>query len=167
MDIFVIKTSEVDNFTEDFLKKFQKKEISNKKTLTTHCLAYAMLESILREFYKIEDREIIFEGSKPCLKNKAKYFSLSHSAERIVIAFSDFDCGIDIEKIKPRDYKSISERMNFKCENLEGFYQEWTNYEALYKLGTEALSHFFCPFEEYVLTAVSANADEKFELYIS
>ena len=167
MDIFIIKTSEIDNFTEEFLLNFQKKEISNKKTLMTHCLAYAMLDSILREKYSIENREIVFKTAKPSLKNKEKYFSLSHSSERIAIAFSDFDCGIDIEKIKPRDFDAISARMNFKCDNLEGFYHEWTNFEASYKLGKEVLSAYSSPVEDYMLTAVSSNPEEKFELYIS
>ena len=122
---------------------------------------------ILREKYNIEDREIIFEDKKPFLKNKTKYFSLSHSSEKIALAFSDFDCGIDIEKVKPRDFESIAKRMNFECNNLEDFYQAWTNYEASYKLGKEASNQFFCPIEEYVLTAVSTNPKEIFDLYIA
>ena len=167
MAIFIINTSEIENFSEEFLKNFQKKEISNHKKLMIHCLTYAMLDSILREVYKINDRTIIFEKAKPVLKNKEKYFSLSHSSEKIAIAFSDYNCGIDIEKAKAREYRAISKRMKFNCNNLEDFYQEWTNFEASYKLNDEIKSHYYCSIDDYALTAVSINPEEKFELFIS
>ena len=167
MDIFVINVSEIDNFTEDFLLKFQKKEISNKKTLMKHCLTYAMLDSILREKYFIEDRELVFVNKKPFLKNRKKHFSLSHSGDKIAIAISDFNCGLDIERIKNRDFQAIAERMNFECNTLEEFYKQWTEFEAKYKLNDEIIAKNSYIIEDYVLTVVSSNLKEEFELYVS
>ena len=165
MDIFLINTSEIDNFSEDFLLKFQKKDIRNKKTLMTHCLTYAMLDSILREKYNLEEREIVFYNGKPLLKNKKKYFSISHSCEKIAIAFSDFDCGIDIEKMKNRDFDAIAKRMNFACKNLEEFYQCWTLFEAEYKLNKKTKNKIFFKIEDFALTVVSSDQNENFEIY--
>ena len=167
MDIFIIRTSEVGNFSEEFLKKFQKKEISNKQTLKTHCLTYAMLDSILRGIYKLENREIIYEGKKPVLRSRSKYFSLSHSSELIAIAVSNYNCGIDIEQRKERNYEAISKRMGFESSTQEEFYHNWTFFEAKYKLAETEASSFIFPMEDYYLTAVSSNANEKFELFIS
>lgn len=78
-----------------------------------------MVDRILRDFYGIEDRDIVFNGKKPFLKNRKKFFSVSHSNDFIALAFSDYDCGVDIEKIKIREFEDISKRMGFKCNTLE------------------------------------------------
>ena len=68
------------------------------------------------------------------------HFSISHSEELIAIAFSDSNCGVDIEKIKLREFKRIADRMKFNAETLGEFYQEWTKYEATYsRYATEPL----------------------------
>lgn len=166
MDIFIIETSDSDNINDELLYKFQKKEISNRNVRKTHSLAYLMLDRILRDFYKIENREIVFENKKPLLKTREKYFSISHSREYIAICFSDNDCGIDIEKIIERDYKSIAERMEFECNSLEEFYYVWTKFESDYKLGIPAQSHKQFKYENYIITASCSNENENFEIYI-
>lgn len=167
MDIFVIKITNADTIDKDLLKQFQKKEISNPKTWNSHCFSYLMLDKILKEVYKIEDRVIIFENKKPLLKSRKKHFSISHSKDFIAIAFSDFNCGIDIEKIKSRDFEKISKRKNFKAHTIEEFYQEWTKFEAEYKLNSKVFSSKNFQIENYSLTAVSENPDEKYEIYFS
>lgn len=166
MDIFVIEIIDADSVHQKLLLEFKKKEISNPKKLNQHCLSYLMVDRILREFYKIDNREIIFNGNKPLLKSGTKHFSISHSGDYIALAFSDFDCGIDIEKNKPRDFKEISKRMSFHCNTLEEFYSEWTLFEAKYKLGCQPLCAKTYKLGDYTLTAVSKNNDENFEIYI-
>ena len=85
----------------------------------------------------------------------------------IAIAFSDSNCGIDIEKIKLREFKKISERMKFKAETLGDFYQEWTKYEAHYKLGKNVEYGSVANFDldDYALCAVSENPCEEFEIF--
>jgi len=166
MDIFVISTSDSDNIRPELLEEYKHKEFSNKEKQKEHCFSYLMLDRILREVYKIENREIEFVNKKPYLKSREKFFSVSHSKGYIVIAFSDAECGVDIEKIVERDFKAISERMNFVSSNLEEFYQWWTKYEAEYKLGEKAKNFYQALYDGYSLTAVSSNVQEKFELFI-
>ena len=86
MDIFVIEIIDADSVHQKLLLEFKKKEISNPKKLNQHCLSYLMVDRILREFYKIDDREVTFEGNKPKLKSGAKRFSISHSGDYIAPA---------------------------------------------------------------------------------
>ena len=165
MRIFIININDYKSIKINDIKKFQHKEISNEKSLYVHCLAYFLLDKILRKKYSIEDREIVFENNKPFLKTNEKQFSISHSNDFITIAISDYDCGVDIEKIKNRDYKKISERMNFDSLSLKDFYKKWTEFEAGYKLTNKKFASIKnIDLEEYYLTAISSNSEEDFEI---
>lgn len=168
MDIFIINTSSSDNISAELMEKFRHKDFTNKKKEKEHCFAYLMLDRILKDVYKIENRKIEFINEKPYLEAKEKYFSISHSEGYVLIAFSNSKCGVDVERIKERDYKAIAERMNFKVKTLEDFYKEWTKYEAEYKLGSgdkyKSIKQIIS--EDYAITAVSENSQETFEIYI-
>ena len=166
MDIFIFETDCSKNIEDSLLFSFQNKKISNEKILKIHCLAYLMLDRILKNIYNLEDRTIVFEDGKPFLKNKTLYISISHSGEYIAIAVSKYNCGVDIEKNKKRNYIGISERMNFKADNLNDFYLEWTKYEADYKLGEPVQSYKQFQLENYSVTASSSVQNETFEIYI-
>lgn len=166
MDIFVIRVKDADNVHMELLKEFQKKEISDFGKWNAHCFSYLMVDRILREVYNIEDREIIFDGKKPVLKSGIKHFSISHSGEYTALAFSDYNCGIDIEEIKLREFEKISKRMGFKCDTLEDFYKSWTKYEADYKLSVPAQKNKYCKISGYALTASSVNLSEEFEVWV-
>ena len=56
--------------------------------------------------------------------------------------------------------------MGFKCDTLEDFYNEWTKYEAEYKLGKPAQKFKKIKLDDYVLTVSSVNIQEEFEIYI-
>ena len=166
MDIFVINKSDINNIEPELLEQFRYKTISNKNKLSEHCLSYLMLDRILKEVYKIENRELEFVKGKPYLKNRQKFFSISHSGEYVLIGFSDSECGVDIEKIKNRDIDSISKRMNFRSKTLDDFYKDWTKYEAEYKLGQKCAAFFQNSFHGYMITSVCSNIQEKFNFYI-
>lgn len=167
MDIFIIETSNTEKVKIDTLKQFQKKEISDENKWKIHCLSYLLVDKFLEEVYEIESREIVFEDGKPILIDGGKHFSISHSEDLIAIAFSDSNCGVDIEKIKLREFKKISERMKFEAETLGEFYEEWTKYEAMYKLGKDITYGSVANFDldEYALCAVSEDPCEEFELF--
>lgn len=165
MDVFVIEIKDADNVHMELLREFQKKEISDSEKWNQHCFSYLMVDRILKEFYKLEDREIVFEEKKPVLKSGKKHFSISHSGKYAALAFSDFNCGIDIEEIKQRDFEKISKRMGFVCSNLEEFYKAWTTFEAEYKLAAKAKSNGFYCLDNYSLAVVSENPQEDFELW--
>ena len=166
MDIFVIEAGISENIEKSLLEQFGNKKFSNPKKRYVHSLSYLMLDSILKEVYKIEDRNIVFLNKKPYLANRQKYFSISHSGDYITLVFSDYDCGADIEKIKHRDFAAIAERMGFDSKTEEGFYYDWTLYEAEYKLGGKSAKYKSFKYSDYIITASSSNKEEVFELYI-
>ena len=167
MEIYIIDIANSEKVKEETLKLYQKKDISDEKKWRVHCLSYLLVDKFLEEVYGIESREIVFEDGKPILIDGGKHFSISHSEELITLAFSDSNCGVDIEKIKLREFKKIAERMNFEAETLGEFYQEWTRYEALYKLGknTEYGSIADFDLDDYALAAVSEDPCEEYEIY--
>ena len=167
MDIFIIDTKKSDNLEPELLKKFCYKNFANKNREKIHCFSYLMLDKILKEVYEIEGDTILFDDKKPKLRTEKKYFSISHSNEYIAIAFSDFECGIDIEEVKQRDYKKISARMNFDSRSLEDFYSDWTKFEAEYKLDSEPKSMYNFHIPKYAVTAVSTNKNEHFDVFFS
>jgi 4'-phosphopantetheinyl transferase len=89
---------------------------------------------------------------KPYLSGKyenALYFSVSHSADRTLIAIaSDYDLGVDIEQHRKRDFDSLVSRYFSNSEQqvlmqlcpesrLQGFYHTWCRKEAYLKaIGT-------------------------------
>lgn len=166
MDIFIIKISDAENIKPELLEEFRHKSFANKKKQTEHCLSYLMTDKILKGVYRIEKRDLEFVNGKPYLKTREKFFSISNSGEYIVLAFSDGECGVDIEEMKERDFVSISKRMKFNSETSEDFYSEWTTYEAEYKLGSKYKSKKQMKTENYMITAVSENIQETFEVYI-
>lgn len=167
MEIYIIETSNISKVQAETLDKYQKKEFSDENKRKIHCLSYLLVDKFLEEVYDIKSREIVFEEGKPILIDGGKHFSISHSEDFIAIAFSDSNCGVDIEKIKLREFKKIAERMKFEAETLGEFYEEWTKYEALYKLGKNieygSIANF--DLDDYALTAVSEDPCEEYELY--
>lgn len=167
MDIYIIEVGNAEKVSEETLKWYQKKEITNEEKWKTHCLSYLLVDKFLEEVYGIENRELVFDNGKPMLLDGRKHFSISHSNDLIAIAFSDSNCGVDIEKVKLREFQSISERMGFEANTLGEFYEEWTRYEALYKLGSKDNYGSIAVYDldDYVLTAVSDDPCEDFELF--
>lgn len=167
MDIYIIEICNAEKVKPETLRQFQKKEITDENTWKVHCLSYLLVDKFLEEVYGIESREIVFEDGKPILIDGGKHFSISHSEDLIAIAFSDSNCGIDIEKIKLREFKKIAERMKFEAETLGEFYEEWTKYEAIYKLGKNIEYGSIASFDldEYALAAVSEDPCEEFEIF--
>lgn len=166
MDIFVIKISESNNIKPELLEDFRHKKFSDSKKQKEHCLSYLMTDMILKSVYNIENREVEFDNGKPYLRTREKFFSISHSGEYIVLAFSGSECGVDVEMMKERDFVSISKRMKFNSKTLEEFYAEWTKYEAEYKLGSKYKSIKQMTAKDCMITAVSSNSQEEFEIYI-
>jgi 4'-phosphopantetheinyl transferase len=96
------------------------------------------------------------ENGKPYLDSKDIHFNLSHSGEWVVFAYCDRETGIDIEKVRPVNYR-IAERFFSSGENdilsglkgkrkLNFFFDLWTLKESYLKmLGTgltKSLSSF-------------------------
>lgn len=107
---------------------------------------------IVRQFYaqelKVEWNSIQFEyntNDKPSLKNiNDHFFNISHSGNQVVVAFSNKEVGIDVEKVKG-DRRKIAQRFftkgeisdmrkaGIKDEQILYFYQLWTLKESYMK----------------------------------
>ena len=84
------------------------------------------------------------QNGKPMLQSGKPFFNLSHSGEYVVLAISDIDIGLDIEKIRdihwPTVRKVFQESQQDQLENTpkteqpQQFTKLWTNWEAKLKL---------------------------------
>lgn len=101
------------------------------------------IQECLRDYLKIDDNiEVIRDMSgKPYAAGCDINFSIAHSGEYIVAAVSENPVGIDIEKIRDRDYQKIAERyynrdeiVEVREKGLTHFYTLWTMKEAYGKL---------------------------------
>lgn len=98
-----------------------------------HLLGRRIVQDVAKSVYGIDD-EIITTGKRPHFKNNGIYFSISHSENIVVVAFSEEPVGIDVEFIKPRNLPKLIKRYDLDIKStLEGFYEWWTAYEAKYK----------------------------------
>lgn len=161
MKIFYIKKDKfLNNIKIEDLKKFSDGKVykSNDKYLEHLCGLY-LAKNVAKKFYGISNPEIEIRNFKPFFKDNNLYFSISHSANIVAVAFHNENIGFDIEQCKTsRDYKKILERFNIKKENptKEDFYKFWTLHEAGIKLGTNYVSSFTMPLtDDYILSCVS------------
>lgn len=83
---------------------------------------------------------------KPFFVGESIYFSLSHTGDLWMCAFSEFPCGLDIQETGSRDIDRIAERMYTDNEKKyvqlwgsEGFYDVWVRKEALAKYTGEGI----------------------------
>lgn len=95
-----------------------------------------MVRSFLSNRLNLSNRKIKFKKNrfgKPYLKSSTRvYFNISHSGKWIVSAFSSKPVGIDIEKLKPVDFK-LARR----------FFSQEENKDLLKKNVTERQAFFF------------------------
>lgn len=80
-------------------------------------------------------------NGKPYIDNLDIEISVSHSDEYIVLAIDKDPIGVDIERIRNRDYISMAERfytneeaLLVKDKGIQSFYELWTMKEAYCKL---------------------------------
>lgn len=158
MRIFYIDTDEfLKNHDYEFLRQYsENREFKSEKRLIQYSVGRYIVKTVAKEIFKIPDTAIIVENEKPKFKSGGIYFSISHCENIVAAAFDTAECGLDIEKIKPRDFNALAERYNKKFTSAEDFYRFWTEYEAEIKLGKSITSKYSCIFlETFMLTAVS------------
>lgn len=107
----------------DSLKHY-KNEISKKEQAA----------SLLLKRKYVPDYYIDING-KPM--SKKAYFNISHSHGLVVLVLDQHSIGVDIEKIKEVEQKTIdfisSEQEKKYIKNIKNFYEVWTNKESLVK----------------------------------
>jgi len=139
------------------------------------------------------DKELILAQDsfgKPYFQNfKKLQFSISHSKNRLVIAFSwSSSIGVDIEFVKFRHYQKLAERIATAEEiksfasskrKKQDFYKLWTKKEAISKVSgqgfrmgfrnirTHQWPHKTKILGSYVLTVATRNPKTKFKIHSS
>ena len=81
------------------------------------------------------------EGKKPRFDTEKVYFNLSHSHGVIMLGISHTPIGVDIEKIRDIDFSKFT---FIDAEDVEDFFEKWTERESYLKLTGEGLSNFRC-----------------------
>ena len=77
---------------------------------------------------------------KPVLSSG--YVSVSHSADAIAIAVSDFPVGIDFERIREVNYRSVLARLGEADCGLTDFFALWTRAESVFKVEGGSISTY-------------------------
>ena len=139
-------------------------ELKTEKRFYEYTLGRYLIKNVAKKNYNIDDEIIINKNGKPEFKNGEIYFSLSHSKNFIVACFDKNPCGIDIEFMKKRNLKELSEYYRQNFETIEDFYNVWTMNEAEYKLGQKAKFYKIFKIENYCLAAVSSKRLNKINL---
>ncbi len=81
------------------------------------------------------------EGKKPRFDTEKAYFNLSHSHGVIMLGISHTPIGVDIERIRDIDFSKFT---FIDAEDVEDFFEKWTERESYLKLTGEGLSNFRC-----------------------
>ena len=81
------------------------------------------------------------EGKKPRFDTEKAYFNLSHSHGVIMLGISHTPIGVDIEKIRDIDFSKFT---FIDAEDVEDFFEKWTERESYLKLTGDGLSTFRC-----------------------
>lgn len=122
---------------------YEKNLSAKAKGEALHNEAYLLLDKMLGDVsitsYEIKKTEF----GKPYIENNPVYFSIAHTDGLVCCAVSTSECGIDCEKIAPRDkIKEMSERYFTENEikvieksgySYEEFLRIWTCKEAIGK----------------------------------
>ncbi len=90
--------------------------------------------------------EIIREdGKKPRFDCDEVFFNLSHSHGVVMLGISHAPIGVDIEKIRPIDFKKFD---FISAEDEEEFFEKWTERESYLKFTGEGLGALRCEIPE-------------------
>ena len=147
--------SKLPPFSRELLKKYKRTKDKQRSLL-----GELLTRTILSKKLKIPAEQVIIEKSekgKPYLvNNNDLHFNISHSGDWVVAAFASTEVGIDIENIKPVNFR-IAERFFSKKEfaalekkagkeKINFFFDLWTLKESYLKLLgkglTKSLSSF-------------------------
>ena len=145
------------------------RHFSSKKRRVEYALGRYLVKNIAKKFYDLENVEIGVKNNKPFFLNQDLNFSISHSKDIVLVAFSKHLIGADVEFMRKRDFCSILARLNIVEENptCENFYKHWTAYEAKIKLQDvtqQIYTYKILP--EYMLTlCTNTPAKENIEFY--
>ena len=134
---------------------------NNRKRKLQSEIGRHLTKQVAREFYNVENTEIIVENNKPKFKHSNLCFNISHSNNIIAVAFDENPLGLDIEYMKERDFRSLLKRYNIDSDDKNLFYQFWTEYEASIKIQAKINQKIcFKLLSDYMLSLFSSSPDD-------
>lgn len=170
MEIYYFNITPLRNkfvFEENYKKVSEKRQEKINRLKRTddklRCLGAGLLIEFIKEKYGVVDEIVIDKFGKPHFKATKSSFNISHSGNYVIMAVSEFNIGIDIQRME-KNNQLVAER-NFhsnECayinegedENIktQRFYEVWTVKEAYLKnvgIGLrKPLNSFEVSFEE-------------------
>ena len=165
MEIFWLRKEDFSKYLDEKSLKYflEGKIFKSEKRTQEYALSRFLVHFVLKKMYKIQDYKIGLKKDKPRLLGKLEerlFFSISHSKNIVAAAFDSKGTGFDIEYMKKRDTKRLSEYLDFEYKNLEDFYRKWTQHEADFKLQTKAASRLNFKLENYMAAVSSAGLSD-------
>jgi 4'-phosphopantetheinyl transferase len=139
----------------DLEKKRKIEKFVHKKDKIRTLIGEILIRTIICEDLSISNRNITFKKNKygkPYLIGYHNFqFNISHSEDYVVCAIDNKPIGIDIEKIKPIEYKEIAQSFFSMSEfgyivkedlnnQVKKFYEMWTLKESYIKCTGQGLS---------------------------
>jgi hypothetical protein len=166
VDVYFLRKNEfLDKINLKSLEKFSDgRKYSSQDKYFEHLCGLFLVKFIAKTVYNLKNIDIEIVDKKPYFKSREKFFSISHSKNIVLVAFSDENIGVDVEYLESRDYKPILDRYNLDIKNptLEDFYKFWTTYESKIKLHSkEKYSQTLKMGQKYVLSCLSEKANDK------
>ncbi|MBQ3754996.1 MAG: hypothetical protein II867_02425 [Clostridia bacterium] len=79
------------------------------------------------------------EGAKPRFDTEDAHFNLSHSHGVMLVGISYAPIGVDVEKVRPIDFKKFD---FIDAEDEQDFFEKWTERESYLKFTGEGLNGF-------------------------
>ena len=154
------KIQEINYYTQKYLDEFfdkiyiqKRNRISKYKKverLKSSIIGEILLNGLLKENYNCDYENLIFslnDNNKPYIKDKKIFYNISHSYNYIITAISDYEIGVDIEKIRKTSIKTINYFATLKekqyilsnTQNIEKrLFEIYTLKEAYFKMkGTD------------------------------
>lgn len=118
-------------------------EVYYTKNEFVHRKVEILLERRLGKGFKI----LRTENGKPYIEGNPIYFSVTHSADRAMIALCDKPVGIDLEFYRPRKFEHILKRLSEREQNwIDGnfiyFFLGWVSKEAFIKMKGGTLAQY-------------------------
>ena len=154
MDIFFLKKSEILKSVSSFdtVYKSEKRNIE-------YQIGRFLTKYIAKTNFNISDAEIVVLDKKPIFAHSNMRFSISHSDEYVVVAFSQKEIGLDVEKFKEKDLEKFSKYFKKQFNTQEGFYKYCTIYEAKYKSKLENVFEKTFKYNEYYVSISTLEDD--------
>ncbi len=158
LDLSAFTSEKIEHFSallsDDELERAKLFKKNNHHFIATR----ALLRRVLTRYTRLKPEQLLFSRTlqgKPFLTNSPVplFFNLSHSRNVAALAVTSLgDIGIDIERMRQRDYLKIVERFFHKdeyeqllnCNDAEReqlFYHMWTLKEAFFKATGSGISH--------------------------